>query len=629
MHSAGDSRAVLLPPLSCVAAVASGMTVGSFTLGTAVARSTSVAVFRVRESCHVLLKFGDVASIKREACAIRRLRHVPGVAETLPDAECDERNVHVFGGCAYIILRNAGMCVAPGAGGATSNSAECTEATQRRAAAITLAVLETLLAVHTNGIVHGNVKAHNILAHADTVGGAAHGSTRSTTFAEVYTLVGFGSSSNVSSGSDDRVAADLVMLLWAFLELAVGEQPGLDVRAHFPDVHVLPPAGAHSDGEAAKHIIEHYGNRLQHFMRQPITGLVCYALAARAKELSVAIEARRDTLLVALRAAADGGSAVSTGLRVSGFLWQSNNCHLLSVLQACLALVQLSADTSQQSQSQRELLCGTSAVEQSFESLRFTWRAGRTPVSVSPFLEVCRERASTGVSVLKSKHQEDAHETLTLLFSVLPGLAGQSEFVMTETKTCVHGASFTSSRNELGLLLPVPSEERGVLQSLRSPMTSDLAVMLRRALDTENISWMCSCAKQTLLLRKQASKKESYISFRQFLVIQLMRFANTRGVGARKLHTAVNIAETISMPVPESDAQQFQLRGVVEHRGCTLQSGHYVAHVRGVCCEEDTWRECDNDSVGTTRSTVDVLAHVQTTCYLLFYRKVSGRAPAT
>ena len=125
-----------------------------------------------------------------------------------------------------------------------------------------------------------------------------------------------------------------------------------------------------------------------------------------------------------------------------------------------------------------------------------------------------------------------------------------------------------------------------------------------------------------------AKRKTEVLYGPQILAIQLKRFNVTNennSTTISKLDTRVSFEENLTLPCTLSSlgmTSQYQLKGVIEHRGKSGNNGHYVAYVR----DRNQWTELDDETViPTTWKAVSQLE-----AYILIWESVQNEsAPNT
>ena len=131
-------------------------------------------------------------------------------------------------------------------------------------------------------------------------------------------------------------------------------------------------------------------------------------------------------------------------------------------------------------------------------------------------------------------------------------------------------------------------------------------------LGSKNSSDMCAggCGQAN-----QRTKSTRITRSGEVLVIQLLRFKYNRAKKcAEKLRTQINI--DVLLPRFGPDMLPYKLRAVVEHRGLTLNCGHYIAYVRA---NDDRWYLCNDDAKPLQCDERKVL---QAQAYMLFYERL-------
>ena len=217
----------VLPDAPGFADELSGHIFGELTLGTEVSRTARAVVYRVLGYEDIVVKVGTCAAISAEARILSRLRGVPGVMETirLRGMSTDENYMYRCRGFCFIVVQYAGEVLT-----ATSvrGNKSARAARQRDAAAVTLTVFDTLLRVHKKGILHGDLAPHNFVKH--DFGGS--GFVTLVNFESAAEFVGSSlilppvrSRTLLTCSRCSDMSADLEMLLWTFVYLAMGELP--------------------------------------------------------------------------------------------------------------------------------------------------------------------------------------------------------------------------------------------------------------------------------------------------------------------------------------------------------------------------------------------------------------------
>ena len=125
-----------------------------------------------------------------------------------------------------------------------------------------------------------------------------------------------------------------------------------------------------------------------------------------------------------------------------------------------------------------------------------------------------------------------------------------------------------------------------------------------------------------------AKRKTEVLYGPTILAMQLKRFKVTNVKNSRiisKLNTKVTFDENLTLPCTLSSlgmTSQYQLKGVIEHRGESGNNGHYVAYVR----DGNQWTELDDDTViPTTWKAVSQLE-----AYILIWESIQNEsAPNT
>ena len=108
------------------------------------------------------------------------------------------------------------------------------------------------------------------------------------------------------------------------------------------------------------------------------------------------------------------------------------------------------------------------------------------------------------------------------------------------------------------------------------------------------------------------------------MIIRLKRFKyHDEGGVTEKISDAVSAPLSLDMSpyfvTPDEAHANYSLRAFVEHRGATVQGGHYVAFVKDVA---GVWRECDDRTVSVVTDD-EVSRHAQS-AYMLFYERRDG-----
>ena len=118
---------------------------------------------------------------------------------------------------------------------------------------------------------------------------------------------------------------------------------------------------------------------------------------------------------------------------------------------------------------------------------------------------------------------------------------------------------------------------------------------------------------------QEAHRQTKFVYGPNILVMQLKRFSKKeeRGITiVSKLSTRVSFQEDLSLPCKLSSVgvtANYKLKAVIEHKGETATSGHYVAYVR----EGNQWTEW-NDEIGRSVTWATV---VKSEAYVLFWER--------
>ena len=212
------------------------------------------------------------------------------------------------------------------------------------------------------------------------------------------------------------------------------------------------------------------------------------------------------------------------------------------------------------------------------------------------------------------KTQEDAGELLCCLIEKLneenepaANLFQADQQCVTECKGC--GAQ--TGVEETFTILTLDIEDRHTQTITSIPKLLDKYSMW------ENLSTGNEYDCQTCRKFQPANRKTELVYGPKILLMQLNRFTKKEINGlttTSKLNTRVDFDEELKLPCTLSllgVTSQYQLTGVIEHRGLTASNGHYVAYVR----QGSQWIECDDETA--TPISWEVVARKQ--AYILFW----------
>ena len=131
--------------------------------------------------------------------------------------------------------------------------------------------------------------------------------------------------------------------------------------------------------------------------------------------------------------------------------------------------------------------------------------------------------------------------------------------------------------------------------------------------------WLCGTPQMLTLQLKRFNKKLQKIKTKVAMpaTLDLAELAMTRDTAGKVQGHLKSECEKQELPCPEDT--KYELFGVVQHHGSTMQGGHYTAYVNlGSSLEGDSWYFC-NDAVVTKCGLQDAL---KAEAYVAFYRKV-------
>ena len=210
---------------------------------------------------------------------------------------------------------------------------------------------------------------------------------------------------------------------------------------------------------------------------------------------------------------------------------------------------------------------------------------------------------------LCSGEQQDAEEFFTALLDVLEKelktmnnfkmalgqlkgrLKEQNKFISHPSGKCVKCGFLPSSveHDFFTLKLVVPPCEKVNLERLVDGYFLEEDSGLRMKCST-----CCQCfpvCKQTGFCNRPAISQRILINAPEILVIQLLRFAHA--IYRSKITAVVETKSTLRL----KGCMDYELIGVLDHRGSTITSGHYVYTVKS---ESSQWLICNDLSVSST-----------------------------
>jgi len=216
------------------------------------------------------------------------------------------------------------------------------------------------------------------------------------------------------------------------------------------------------------------------------------------------------------------------------------------------------------------------------------------------------ESARINGTKLPLGEEQDAYECLTVFTDSiveelhLPEDVGPFPVLSLETHTtcpkCQHKGVRTSTLTELSLSIP----------SVRRNAHTDLVTCFRHFIQPETVVLDCvgSCRN------KKAEKKDKFLAFPPTLVLHLKRFHNDN----TKITTKVQFPPKLNLSEFCPKTNQFQLFGVLCHRGASAKGGHYISYVlskgKWWCCDDRTVEEVPEKTVLTSEP------------YILFYQEM-------
>lgn len=162
--------------------------------------------------------------------------------------------------------------------------------------------------------------------------------------------------------------------------------------------------------------------------------------------------------------------------------------------------------------------------------------------------------------------------------------------------------------------------KQSITQELFNALPLDVSVHQIRSLDDALLGFMSA---ESLDWEVRASKEYKFERMPGVLVVHLKRFAFS-AAGGDKIAKHIEFPERLVIPTKllgphaggsEKERRSYDLFGVVEHHGHTLQSGHYTASIK----RDQHWYHVDDTTINPT--TIQTVLRRQ--AYLLFYLRAS------
>jgi ubiquitin C-terminal hydrolase len=242
--------------------------------------------------------------------------------------------------------------------------------------------------------------------------------------------------------------------------------------------------------------------------------------------------------------------------------------------------------------------------------------------------------------IFKGNEQQDAQEFLVncldtineevssiddidepIINPVTQNITGE-EFFSFKCVQCGHESTKTQEFTDLSIHIDQntdqdDSDEETVIdaRTLPEPVV-DIQQLLNRMFQQEEIiSRYCEACGHSL-----ARSKREICVLPEVLILHLARFEakETNSSGYVKKTERIGINETIRTL---NARDVYEIAAVIGHEGSTPRQGHYYTAVRSY--EKKMWLDCDDEEINEiSKQNALSSAERQSTCYLLFYRKL-------
>jgi hypothetical protein len=188
----------------------------------------------------------------------------------------------------------------------------------------------------------------------------------------------------------------------------------------------------------------------------------------------------------------------------------------------------------------------------------------------------------------------------------------------TETVLCRCGSALERHDKSYVISVAMPTRPRESVQDM-------LAASLRP--DLVDFYKCDACGRE-----KTSTQSCRFEHLPPVLLLQLKRFYTKRipgGVSIHKNDIAVTLSRHLAIPVGAGQSNRYELVGVVDHKGETPQSGHYVAYYPAPGREAGTaeererpqWHGADDERIAPLAQ--PPYKETSTSCYLLAYKLTS------